>query len=331
MSDPRAARDLASRVLASAVRLLPGHRSDWGEAMQAELAALDDLRARRRFIRGCTRAVLSDATVLRTVAVHALALAFGVVALAYALSNGGAGTQIETVAFVVVLGALAWSGGHGGLRGPTAGDRLARLIRSGGYAVLGSYIMLALASTKNDDPSGVWVFYLALALYLATLLFTTARRTAARTRTLQLAAALTIAGLTAWWVPMLLLSGVRANASWALLSVVVTIVLGLAVGTVLRWPGEQVGLAALAAGVATCLLIFLVAQCTYLVVPQLVPEGAFVQLTEAAHVEQDRTEAIDEYVAELLLGALLGALLMATSITSRRAIDRREQLRSGAR
>jgi hypothetical protein len=174
------------------------------------------------------------------------------------------------------------------------------------------------------------MFYLALTLYLAAVLVTTTRRTAARMRTLQLATALTVAGPMAWWVPMLLLSSVRANANWALLSVAVTILLGLAVGTILRWPGPQVGLAALAAGIATCLLIFLFAQCTYLVFSQLAPDLGFVQLTEAAHVEQNRAE-FDPYVAQLLLGALLSALLIVASAASRRLIPRDEHLSSGAR
>jgi hypothetical protein len=41
-----------------------------------------------------------------------------------------------------------------------------------------------------------------------------------------------------------------------------------------------------------------------------VPDLGFVQLTEAAHVEQSRAEAIDPYVGRLLLGALLSALLI---------------------
>jgi hypothetical protein len=331
MSHPGADRDFTSRALAVVVRVLPGHRADWGEAMQAELAALEDVQARRRYALGCARAVLSDGAAQRSVAVRALALAFGLVAFAFAISIRGVGVRTEAIAFVVVLGALAWAGAHGGLLGPIAEDRLARRIRSGSYAVLGSYVMLALASGKHDDPSGVWMFYLALTLYLAAALVTTARRTAARTRTLQLATALTVAGLMAWWAPMLLLSSVRANASWALLSVAVTILLGLAVGTILRWPRPQVGLAALAAGAATCLLIFLFAQCTYLVFPQLVPDLGFVQLTEAAHVEQNRVEAIDPYVAQLLLGALLSALLIVVNTASRRLIPRDEHLSSSTR
>ena len=323
MSAPGAGRDLSSCALAVVVRLLPSHRSDWGQAMQAELAALDDAQARRRYALGCARAVLSDHAAIRTVAAHMIALTFGAFAFALAISISAVGVRIQTIAFVVVLGILAWSGRRSGLLGPIAEDGPARRIRTGGYAVLGAYIMPALASialgSPEHDRSGVWALYLALTLYLATVLFAMARHTAAPPRCLRLITALTIAGLAAWWVPMLLDASVRAHPSWALLSVAVTVLLGLVVATALRWPPRQAALAALATGVATCLLIFLAAQSTYLLDPQLVPDlGHVPGMTATGQVDQNRAEAVDPYVAELLLGAALGAMLIAGSRPRRR-------------
>jgi hypothetical protein len=333
MSDPGAARDLASRALAVVVWVLPRHRSNWGQAMLAELAALDAVGERRRYALGCARAVLSDGAALRTVAAHAIALTFAVVAFAFAFSVSVVDVRIETIAFVVGLAALAWSGRRSGPLGPLGEDRLARRIRGGGYAMLGAVVIPALASLPSsgnlEHKGGVWMFYLAVMLSLAAILFVTAQRrptptrasqlAPTRTRSLQLAAALTVGGLTAWWVPMLLLASVRAQPGWALLSIAVTVLLGLAIGTVLRWPDEQVGLASLAAGVATCLLIFLAAQSTFLVFPQLVPDvGVVPGMTAAGHLDQNRAEAMDPYVAELFVGALLGALLIATGTATRR-------------
>jgi hypothetical protein len=42
-------------------------------------------------------------------------------------------------------------------------------------------------------------------------------------------------------------------------------------------------------------------------------------MTAAGHVDQNRAEAMDPYVAELFVGALLGALLIATGTAPRRA------------
>ena len=166
MSEGGSARDLSDRALAVMVRLLPSHRSEWGRAMRAELASLDDVRARRRYTLGCMRAVLSDRTAMRTVALHVVALTFGAVALAFATSINGVGVRIQTIVFVLALGVLAWSGRRSGPLGPIADHPPARRIRAAGYVVLGAYILPALASfaaaSPQHDQSGVWMFYVAL-------------------------------------------------------------------------------------------------------------------------------------------------------------------------
>lgn len=334
MSEGGSARDLSDRALAVMVRLLPSRRSEWGRAMRAELASLDDIGARRRYTLGCVRAVLSDRSAMRTVALHVVALTFGAVALAFAISINGVGVRIQTIVFVLALGFLARSGRRSGLLGPIADHPPARRVRAAGYVVLGAYILPALASfaaaSPQHDQSGVWMFYVALILYLATVLLVTAQRTAARPRTLNLMAVVMVAGLAAWWVPMLLEASVRAHPSWALLSVAGTITLGLVIATALRWPFEQAALAALAAGVAICLLIFLAAQSTYVVDPRLVPDlGHVPGMTAAGEVEQNRAEAVDPYVAELLLGAVLGAALIAATTASRRVQRTEEHLPVG--
>lgn len=324
MSESGTARDLSSLALGAVVRLLPSQRSDWGRAMEAELAALDDVRARRRYALGCARAVMSDRSALRTVAGYLIALTFGGVAFALAISAKAVGVRIQTIAFVAVLGLLAWSGRRSALLGPLADGGSARRVRTGGYAVLGAYIMLILAfGLPRNDRSGVWAFYLALALYLVTVLFATARGTALPTRCMRLIATLTSGALATWWVPMLLFAGVRSHPSWALLSVAVAVLLGLVVTPVLRWPSRQVAQTALATGVATCLLIFLAAQLTYLLGPQLVPNlGHVPGMTPNGQVDQNRAEAIDPYVAEFLLGAIIGAVLIAASCGARRQVRR---------
>jgi hypothetical protein len=51
-------RDLAARSLALAVRALPATQREWGLAMQAELATVEDAAERRSFALGCTRTLL---------------------------------------------------------------------------------------------------------------------------------------------------------------------------------------------------------------------------------------------------------------------------------
>jgi hypothetical protein len=321
MSDPHVPRDVASRALAVAVRALPAHRRDWGQAMQAELAVVEDVSARRRYALGCGRAVLSDGAAMRTVVVHAIALTFIAVALVLAVGIGSVGVRIEAIALVATLAVVLWSGRRGGLLGPVGDGRLARCIRGAGCAVVGAFILQVLAAGKDNDPGGWWTLALVVTTYLATVLFVTARDTGATAPTLRLAAVLATSGLAAWWIPMLLLGSVRAQPQWTLVSVTATILLGWAIGTCLRWPRHQVGLAGLAAGVATCMLITVAAIDTYAVFPQLVPDVAGPTnaggLTPAARAETNRVESADPYVADLVLGALLGALLIAGSTRTR--------------
>ena len=158
-------------------------------------------------------------------------------------------------------------------------------------------------------------------------------RRSAQTRqsgTLRLITLLAVAGVAAWWVPMLLEPGVRADPHAALAPVIGTVTLGVILTAPLRWPVHQAVVGALSAGAATCLLIFLAAQCTYLLAPTLAPNlGRVPGMSAAAEVAQNRVEAVDPYVAELLLGAGLGAVLMATATVSPRARRAEDHLHVG--
>jgi len=100
--------DGPARLLAAAAATLPGDRRDWGAAMAAELAQVQDRPARWRFAAGCARAAVfppggSRAAVgvvgaLAVVAIAAAALAAGVVLPEM---------RVFALAFVGLLGGLA--------------------------------------------------------------------------------------------------------------------------------------------------------------------------------------------------------------------------------
>jgi len=75
-------RDRAERLLARATTGLPPRRAEWGAAMRAELAALDDPDARRRFARSAAAAAFAHGYGLRI----AFALGTGVVVAALTLT-----------------------------------------------------------------------------------------------------------------------------------------------------------------------------------------------------------------------------------------------------
>src|SRR5262249_33682199 len=190
-------------------------------------------------------------------------------ALAMTFRMPSAGVRAETLIMFAALVPLIK---------PAAG------VRRAGYAAA-TLLLLALLTSSgggHDDPSGWWLACLAVVLYFAATRFVTTR-----------AGWIGVAALAVWWVPMLLSSGMRAHPGYALATVVAAVLAGAVFGRT----------AALGAGAATCLLIFLAAVGTYAVAPQLAPDVAPTR-------EANWIEATDPYVAELLLGGLLGATLV---------------------
>jgi hypothetical protein len=109
-------RDGSERLLAIATAGLPSYRSEWGAAMRAELASIDDPGARRRFARSAARTAFS-----RGLGVSVGLGLLGAVLVAVAaltasrlqLANGGPGVLEVTVpvpAFILLLVALASAG-----------------------------------------------------------------------------------------------------------------------------------------------------------------------------------------------------------------------------
>jgi hypothetical protein len=308
--------DLAGRGLAAAVRLLPPQRREWGLAMQAELAAIDGARERRRYALGCVRAVLTQPAALRSAAGHVLVPAFGAVAVGLALDYRSAGVTAEALVLVAILGLAAARGRRPGRLGPVADGPTARRARAIGYFVVGGSVMLLLSWGNHDDPSGWWLAAPAMALYFIAVLAVTSSRTDAEPRALRVAGAAALVVLTAWWTAMLLFAGVRSHPQSALLAVALA-ALGAALVMGRAGNDAEVAIAGVGAAVATCLLIFVAAVGTFAAFPGLAPDiagpGGAGGLTPAARAETARIEAVDPYVGEFLLGALLAAAVIAAA------------------
>jgi hypothetical protein len=167
--------DVAERYLGLVARLLPATRSQWAQAMQAELATLDAPSERRRFAFGCTRAALLPSTEMPFAAALTAALVFaGVYALASAIG--------ETVPLLAMLALLAWRGRSPGYFGPVRPDRAARSVRAGGYVLVASCLVALIAAGGDGilQPTRAnWgpIFTVMLTLFAALFLGLTARGT----------------------------------------------------------------------------------------------------------------------------------------------------------
>jgi hypothetical protein len=306
-------RDLPARGLALAVRALPADHRDWGLAMQAELAAVESAPERRVYALGCTRAVLTRPRTVLRLGGAALVPAIGAASIVLALRIANPGVRAEALALIALLAGALWLGRR---LGPVAADRTSRRVRGVSRVVVGVLLVAVLLPSPgggHDDPSGAWVAGLAVLLYLVAAELATARGTAAGPRTLRLATGIVAAGTAASWVPMLLSAGVRAHPGANLAIVVATV----AAGVVLASPrgAYDAIVAGFGAGAATCLLIMLLAAGTYAARPDLIPDRCGSSnacgLTPAARTETNAILAGDPYVADLLLGALMAAVLIA--------------------
>jgi hypothetical protein len=99
-------RDLAERLLAFATAGLPARRAEWGVAMRAELAAIDDAAERRRFARSASAAAFGHGLGTRiSVALGTGVVVAGVtlVASRMQLHDGSAGVLGVTVPVPAIL------------------------------------------------------------------------------------------------------------------------------------------------------------------------------------------------------------------------------------
>jgi hypothetical protein len=156
--------DLPARLLATAVRVMPAGRRDWGHAMQAELAAIDERPERRSFARGCVRAAATEFHLLRG-AVHLIVVlaTLGTV-LAWTAKVDYPPLAVVLYVSVPTLAAVCWEARRAGMLGPIGPGGWAWLLRVAGYLAAGAIAALALthlhpATADADDAGdGVLVF-----------------------------------------------------------------------------------------------------------------------------------------------------------------------------
>ena len=166
-----AALDGPGWLLAAATATLPADRGDWGTAMAAELAQVEDRPARWRFAAGCTRAAVLPPGAGRGAVGVAGALAVAATA-ATALATGAAlpAGRVFGLAFVGLLSGLATLAvarsrrvpgpGPGWVRGPGLGWVVAGLGLAGVGACAAAtiwYLAEHPSYAQPRDPDGLAV------------------------------------------------------------------------------------------------------------------------------------------------------------------------------
>lgn len=307
------------RLLTWAVRLLSPQRQEWGRAMLAELAQIESGPARWRFAWGCTRVALRRPAIgVLGYPVAVVAILVGAVLLAggmtYAPLRGG------LLALVAILVAVSWLGRRPWALGPVGDDPLTRVVRTGGYLLVGLMALSTVArfyAATNNLPEkasvGVPILTTVLTLYATAFASLTGRRTAVARRALAGGAGIGTAAALAWLVAVLARPPLPTSGAAAMAVLVGATVLagGVAMG---RWRDSL--LAALLAGTVTGLLIFLFVHAV-LRLPRWVPDiGGSVfpaSVSAAGRLAENRNYAVDPYVGVLVVGCLMAAA--ATVVT----------------
>lgn len=290
---------MSDRLLATAVRLLPAHRREWGTAMRADLAALTDRRQRRLFTLGCLRVIGTRPAVWRRLAFPVLLLAVLAGAVRWTAQVGYSPLRWGLLGLVGVLLLLT---GLGRVRplGPVGDNLPARGVRATGFLLIGAFAVEVVASAirkDQHDVGGAPILTVLLGGYLLGFLTLTARRTAATGRTLLVGALTGVAIAAAWTGAVLLFPPIPPGITLAL----ALIAPGMALAALIAdWR------AAICAGVVAALLILhtLLLLSTFgpaRLIPDLVPAA----LTPADDLANSRIEIQDPYVLLLLVGSLI--------------------------
>ncbi len=187
-----------TRVLAALLQwsagLLPADRRVWAQALRAEADQVPAGWGRLTWLAGGVRLTAREAVLSRRFA-YLMAFAAAVVGVAWSAWSGPAGdsaiviNRVDVITMAVILAGLPWAIRR--TRGPVAGGRPARLVRTGGYAAVLALVLVKAAVERVADappnnaygPARAWVgevvFLAVMAGYAVVILTCTSRRSPA--------------------------------------------------------------------------------------------------------------------------------------------------------
>ncbi len=181
-------------LLQRSAALMPAGRREWAEAIWAEMAEVPAGWQRLGWFAGGVRLTVREAARGQR-PWYPLAFAAAAAGTAWSAWSGPPGdsaveiNRIDVIAIALILAGLAWIIRRA--RGPVADARLARVVRTGGYAAVLALVLAKSAVERVADappnnlggPAVAWtgeaVFLVVMAGYAAVILVFTARRSPA--------------------------------------------------------------------------------------------------------------------------------------------------------
>jgi hypothetical protein len=181
-------------LLRRSMALVPADRRKWAEAVWAEAAEVPAGWRQLSWLAGGLRLTVREAALDHRLR-YPLAFAAAAAGTAWSAWSGPAGdsaiviNRVDVISMAVILAGLPWAIRRA--RGPVADGRLARLVRTGGYAAVLALVLVKTAVERVADAppnnlggsAAAWIgevaFLAVMAGYTAVILAFTARRSPA--------------------------------------------------------------------------------------------------------------------------------------------------------
>jgi hypothetical protein len=328
-----------ARLLRRLLVIVPVERRDWAEAVVNETVDVPAGRARLAWLLGAGRLMFWEAVVKRwwvravSLAGH-ITVAVAAVWVVAVVTEGISYVPLRRamITLVVVIVAVVLLGWMPRVLGPVADDAAARVVRGVGFLLAGLAVWgVVVEFWYNRDPSqanpgvaeradtGIPMATVLFAFYLAAFLAVTGRGSALRGASLIRSAALAAVAVLVWSGLAIVVPEVSAVTG-------VAVMIGAGIGAA-AWVGRQEvaptagALAGLLSAVMTAQIVVSVADVMFHLGPDSwIPDAGPGPLTLQDRLAQNRVEAIDPYVAVLLIGALLAFALMIVTVVQRARI-----------
>ena len=133
---------------------MPADRRTWARALWAEAEAVPAGWSRLAWLAGGVRLTVREAGLARGLG-YPLVFAAAAAGTAWSAWSGPAGdsaiviNRVDVITIAVILAGLPWAIRRA--RGPVAGGRLARMVRTGGYAVVLALVLVKAAVERVAD------------------------------------------------------------------------------------------------------------------------------------------------------------------------------------
>jgi hypothetical protein len=324
--------DGGGRLFGLGNRIVPERRRPWVRALRAELSAIDDLQARKRFALGAAWAIVRMRLTPGPI-MAAVLLTAGTTTVAVAAWNAREPSlRVGLLALVVLLVALVGLGRRPQLFGPSSPGAAANAVNAIGLVLVGAMVLTIVSDMSGSVPAasekltgGLPIYAIVLGGYVVGFLAVTAASGGASSGALANGLTAGFAAPVGWLVMVALVPPVPATALPAVALILLACVPAAHAGRRRGQDAHDITMSALlTAAIGSLLVVVLVWVTSRFGDAALVPHLAPPTANSAKAVAQSRIEVNDHYLYLLLLGSLASIGLTLTRHDRTVGLERQE-------